>query len=215
MDPLTHALTGALVADALPFTKRLGYKAPLAATIAGMAPDLDMVPAFLANFPPKSFSFSGLFNVDLVIRLHRTYSHSFFCMAVAAIPLAYAAWRLSDRKGTWRQWGVMIALALFSHSILDISNPWGAQVLLPFSRARPTFSDLPLMDPFVLGVTGSVFILNHVLRDSYPDAALAGRRRYAWRTRTAAWLDARVGATTLGAIGATLVMVRLVLAWLA
>ncbi len=70
MDNLTHAITGALVCDAFPFIKQLGPKAPLAAAIIAAAPALDMVPAFIANFPPRAPSFHGLFDSACVNRLH-------------------------------------------------------------------------------------------------------------------------------------------------
>lgn len=215
MDSLTHTLVGALVADALPFTKRLGHKAPLAAAIAGAAPDLDMVPALLANFPWKSFSFTGLFDMDLVMRLHRAYTHSFPVMAVAVIPLGILAWRWSGRKGGWWQWCVMLALAFFSHSILDLTNIWGVRAWIPFTWEREAWSILPLMDPFIVGVGAAVFLLNHVLRDSYPDADLTARRHYAWRVKTAAFLNKRIGATAVGIIGVFLIAGRMVQAALA
>lgn len=214
MDSLTHALTGALIADALPFTKRLGHKAPLIAAIAGAAPDLDMAPALLAKFPWQSFSFTGLFDMGLVMRFHRAYTHSFFYMALAAIPLGFLAWRWSGKKGNWLHWLVMLALAFFSHTILDLTNPWGVRAWLPFTAERESWDLLPLMDPFIVAVGVGVFLLNHALRDSYPDPDLAVRRRYAWREKTAAFLNKRIGATAVGIIGVLLVAGRIVQAYL-
>jgi hypothetical protein len=89
MDNLTHALTGALVCDALPFTKRLGSKASWAAALVAAAPDLDMLPAIIANFPPTTFSRHALFAGELVRRFHGAESHSLFLYALVFIPLSY------------------------------------------------------------------------------------------------------------------------------
>jgi membrane-bound metal-dependent hydrolase YbcI (DUF457 family) len=209
MDSMTHCLTGALVCDAIPYTKRLGPKAPLVAAILGAAPDLDMVPAFLANFPPRQFSFHGLFDMDTVARFHRAYSHSFFYMTLAAIPLAWLAWRWSGRKGAVRHWLFLIIPALYSHTILDLTNPWGVRAWLPFSNSRSAFNVLPLYDPFIISVTAAVFLINHAFRESYPEdppGPVVYKQR--WRERTAAFLDRVARPTTVGVIGLILVAVH-------
>lgn len=211
MDTLTHALTGALVCDALPYTKRFGPKAPLVAAIAGIAPDFDMVPAMIANFPPKSLSFYGLMDEDLVTMLHRSYTHSFFYTALASIPLGWLAWRWSKKKGAWLLWSLMLTLSFFLHTILDLTNIWGVRAWLPFSRSLSGLSILPLTEPVILTVAGAVFILNHLLRDSYPASEPPEPLTPPWREKTAAFLNARIGTTALGIIGMAVVLGRI--AW--
>lgn len=209
MDNLSHFVTGALIADAIPFTKRLGPKAPMAAAIASASPDLDMLPAFIVNFPPTGLSFHGLFDMMTVMRYHRAYTHSFFYLALASVPLAYLAWRWSGRKGSWL---LLLLPAFFFHTILDLTNPWGVRAWLPFSDSRSAFNVLPLTDLFILGVSLAVFLINHVFRDSYPDSDNPRPLRQEWRRRSAAWLDAHIGATMVGMIGLALVVGKIVYA---
>lgn len=210
MDVLSHSLAGSLIADALPFTKRLGPKAPVVAVIAAVAPDIDLLPAFLANFPPKEFSSRGLFDWNVAHRFHRTYTHSFFVTTIASVPLGYAAWRWSGRKGHWWQWSLLIFLAFMSHIILDLTTIWDTKALLPFSDAPMAFSALPFIDPFLILVMGLVFILNHILRDSYRRADPA-KPIAEWRKKTAALVDRLGGATRVGVIGLLLVLGRIVI----
>lgn len=212
MDSLTHALAGALICDAIPYTKRLGPKAPLAAAVLGAAPDADMIPAFIANFPPREFSFHGLFDMDTVMRYHRAYTHSFLYMALAAVPLAWLAWRWA-KKGSFWQWLPLFVAALFSHTILDLTNPWGVRAWLPFSPSRSAFNVLPLYDLFIIAVGAATLLLNHAFRDSYPeDPGNPAPYRHAWRARSAALLDCVAPATAVGMIGLALVTGHVALA---
>lgn len=210
MDSLTHGLTGALVCDALPFTKRFGPKAPLAAAIASMAPDLDMLPAIIANFPPKSFSFFGLMNEEMVTVYHRSYSHSFFYMALASIPLGWLAWRWGKKLGSWPLWSLMLMLAFFLHTILDLTNIWGVRAWLPFSARSSAMGILPLTEPVILIAASAVFFLNHLLRDSYPDPNVPVPLQPNWRKKTSTFLNRVIGPTTLGALGMAVVVGRIV-----
>lgn len=198
MDALTHALAGSLVADALPFTRRLGYRAQVVAVVAGMAPDLDLAIPFIANFPPRSLSFFGLLDARLVGIWHRSYTHSFFYVALASLVLARAAKRLAGGRGRWWQWALLICLAMYSHILLDLTNPWGVRCWLPFSDYREAWTLMPLMDPFFTGLLGVVFIANHVLRTPFDDYQIP---RELWRrlqNRTAPRLDRFMGVTALG-----------------
>ncbi len=209
MDNLTHALAGALVCDALPFTRRLGPKAPFAAAIVAAAPDLDMVPALIANFPPVTLSFRGLFASEWVRRFHRAESHSLFLYALIFIPLAYLGWRWSRRKGFVRQRALLFLLCLLSHSLLDLCNRYGLRPWLPFSDSRYALGILSLFDIPLLIILGAAFVLNHVLRDSCredPGSPPPARR---WRARTAAWLNNRANPAAVGRIGAALIAGRI------
>lgn len=211
MDSLTHALAGSLVADALPFTRKLGRRAQIAAVVAGMAPDLDLLPAFIANFPPRAFSFHGLLDMGIVMRYHRAYTHSFFYTAIAAIVLGLVIRGLFHARGHWWHWALLLWLAVVSHIVLDITNPWSVRCWLPFSDRREAWSLMPLMDPFFTGLLGLVFIVNHFLRDPYynPDGGVP--LAPAWRQRTMAAVN-RLGGVSLLAWVATVLLVARV--WL-
>ncbi len=213
MDPLTHALTGSLIADALPFSRRLGPKAPLVAAFAAAAPDLDMLPAIIANFPPESLSYGELLNRDLVRQFHRGYTHSFLVTALASIPLGWAAWRWSGRKGSWPLWSLLILLAFFSHIVLDIVTPWGVKAYLPFSAERAVWGgQFALFNPSIMIVLGLVFIFNHVLRDSHADSPDALPAPGTWRRRTGELVDRLVHSELLGLVGVALIAGRILIA---
>ncbi len=209
MDNLTHALTGTLICDALPFTKRLGSKALWTAAIVAAAPDLDMLPAIIANFPPATFSRRALFAGEWVRRFHRAKSHSLFLYALIFIPLAYLAWRWSRKQGTLRQWAILILTCLLSHTLLDLNNRYGIRPWLPFSDARYALGIFSLFDVPLLIILGTVFVLNHVLRNSYRETPGSPSPPATWRTRTAAWLNARASVTAIGMIGVAVVAGRI------
>ncbi len=209
MDNLTHALTGTLVCDALPFTKRLGSKAPWAAAIVAAAPDLDMLPAIIANFPPATFSRRALFAGEWVRRFHRAESHSLFLYALIFLPLAYLAWRWSRKQGSLRQWALLVLICLLSHTFLDLNNRYGIRPWLPFSDARYALGIFSLFDVPLLIILGAAFILNHVFRNGYRDPLDSPPPAPSWRTRTADWLNHRASVTSVGMIGVAVVAGRI------
>lgn len=208
MDAFTHALAGSLAADLLPWTRKLGPKAQMAAALAGMAPDLDMAPAFVANFPPSELSFHGLFDRELVMLYHRAYTHSLFFTFLGAVLLAALARALG--AGSWRRWFPVLWLALLSHILLDYTNPWGVRALLPFDGERYALGLMPFIDPLFTGLLALGFILNHVLRDPFrkpEDPPL----RPAWRQRSAAGIDRLAG---VGTVAGTIVVLLFLRVWL-
>ncbi len=209
MDNLTHALTGALVCDALPFTKRLGSKAPWAAAFVAAAPDLDMLPAIIANFPPVTLSRRALFAGEWVRRFHRAESHSLFLYALICIPLAYLAWRWSRKQGSLRQWALLVLICLLSHTLLDLNNRYGIRPWLPFSDAWYALGIFSLFDIPLLIILGTVFVLNHVFRNGYCTLLDSPPPAPSWRSRIADWLNTRASVSAVGMIGAALVAGRI------
>ncbi len=212
MDNLTHALTGALICDALPFTRRLGSRAPWAAAFVAAAPDLDMLPAIIANFPPATLSRRALFAGEWVRRFHRAESHSLFLYALLFIPLAYLGWRWSRKQGSLRQWALLFLLCLLSHTALDLNNRYGIRPWLPFSDARYALGIFSLVDIPLLSILGAVFVLNHVLRNGYRDSPEPPPPSAAWHARIAARLNNRASVAAVGMIGLSLVAGRIFLA---
>lgn len=187
MDGLTHALTGSLVADALPFTRKLGRRAQIVAIAAGMAPDLDLVVGFIAKFPPTAFSFQGMLDE----RYHRTFTHSFFYTALAAVVLGFAIRGVFHARGRWWQWALLLCAAFFSHIILDITNIWDVYCWLPFSRRPEAWCLMPLQDLFFTGLLVLMFVVNHILYDPYHQPGVDAPLSPPWRERSAkimSWL---------------------------
>ena len=211
MDALSHALAGSLVADALPFTRRLGARAQLIAVVAGMAPDLDLAVPFIANFPPKSLTFFGLLDARLVPLWHRTYTHSFLYTALAALLLAFAARWIARGKGRWWQWALLIWLAVLSHITLDLTNIWDVRCWLPFSDQPEAWGLMPLMDPVFTGLMGLLFVCNHVLRDPYADPENPEPLKPAWREKTAPAVNRLIGVSPLAWVVVCLLVLRVLL----
>ena len=216
MDPMSHALAGQMIADALPFSGVLGEKAPLVAALAAMAPDLDLLPAVVAGFPP-TFAGDRLIVLDWSVarRFHRTYTHSFFFATLASPFLGWLAWRWSGRRGHWLHWSILVLLALYSHIVLDLTNSFGVRAWLPFSGGRPAWALLPLLDPPSIAVLLGVLFLNHVLRNSYAGPETVAARPDSWRKRVAGRINRLIRRECAAWIGFALVTVRiLAAAWL-
>jgi inner membrane protein len=133
MDTITQAVLGAAVGEAT-LGKKVGNKAPLWGTVAGIIPDLDIIP--------------GQF-MDTVTRLafHRGFSHSLIFTLIAA-PIA--GWLISKihRKENidWRPWTLLFFLGLFTHILLDCFTTWGTQVFWPFEY-RVAWNTIFVIDP--------------------------------------------------------------------
>ncbi len=149
MDPLTHALTGAVISDCW-FRRRLGPVATPFALVMGAIPDVDAA-AFLIS-------------VESAWANHRGVTHGFFTQIVAAPIFGYAGYRLSRRWGAWLLWSLLALLCLFSHTILDLATSWGTMPFAPFSNARCSWDIAPILDLFVLSLGAASFVFNRVLR---------------------------------------------------
>ncbi len=135
MDPVTHGLTGALIAEA-GFSRHLGRHSRLILTGAAMFPDLDIV-----------YRFAGL---PVYIANHRALSHSFVGLIVSGILIGGIAGRL-DEERRYLPWMAAIWVALFSHQILDLITSYGTVVLYPFSSTRYYFDWVFILDLFLSG----------------------------------------------------------------
>ena len=155
MDPVTHALSGAVLVCNLPPRYRAGWM-PLWGALVAACPDIDVL--FIKT--PLEY-----------ILWHRGPTHSLlgialFAVAAAAILLAgLALGRRHETPGTrpelsgWtmsRAWWLAFVLLLL-HVWLDCVTSYGTQVFWPFSDCRVRFSgvfivDLPLLLPLAAGV---------------------------------------------------------------
>lgn len=151
MDPLTHAFVATALADALPMPK-IGKRVTAFALFMGAVPDIDLAPAFFANFPANVLSAAPLFDPYWAV-LHRGVTHS---LVFAAVFGALAGWgfrRVWARSGTFRKWAGFAVLVLLSHIAIDLVSK-GVDLWAPFSDARVRIASLPLIDlPTLLPVT--------------------------------------------------------------
>ena len=143
MEPLTHALCGAVMACALPRRCRRWWF-PLWAAAVAASPDLDVL--FVHN--PLEY-----------IEYHRGITHSLVGGPVLALLAALLFVLLTRRKRpsfpdvtSWSlpaAWG-FACLLIFQHIWLDCMNSYGTQVFLPFSDYRVRWNALFIVDLLLL-----------------------------------------------------------------
>ncbi len=114
MENLTHTLVGLMMARC--GLEKTTVRGAGMMMLAANAPDVDAV-----------FWFNRLHYLDY----HRSYVHSLaFAPLVALLPMA-----LVRAQFTWKSYAAAIA-GVLSHILLDWTNPYGIQMLLPFSHRR-------------------------------------------------------------------------------
>jgi inner membrane protein len=132
MEPLTHALAGAVVGGAVAGPQRV-RRAALVGALAGIAPDLDFALTALAP--------SALPNL-----YHRTYTHALLAAPLWGLLAAIPFMRPLTARGRGRLVVAGTAAAVL-HGLLDASTAYGAALAAPFSIRRLAWPILPMLDP--------------------------------------------------------------------
>ena len=154
MDSITQATLGAAVGEAI-LGRRVGYKAPLIGAVIGTLPDLDV----LAN---------PFLTTVQQIYFHRSISHSFFAVIVAAPILGLLLNRYINSEQTgWKLWSKFSFWILFTHIFIDIPTTYGTQVFQPFSNYPLATDIIFIVDPlFTLPVLAGVILALFMRRAS-------------------------------------------------
>ncbi len=152
MDPLTHTLTGALLADS-----GIVRRPPLAATtliLAANLPDVDAL-TYLAG-------------ADAALALRRGWTHGvpagvlLPALLAAAVVAVDRRWRQRRRSRPAATFGSLLPLAYLgwaSHPLLDWLNTYGIRLLMPFDDRWFYGDTLFIIDPWLwLGLGGAVFL---------------------------------------------------------
>jgi len=152
MDTLTQITLGASVGEAL-LGKKLGNKAPIWGAVFGMVPDLDvLVNPFVSE-------------VQALV-IHRGITHSLLFSIVAAPLFGWVLhkyyWNNKSEVG-WRDWSLLVFLAIITHIFIDACTSYGTQVLQPFSNYSLSFNSIFIVDPFytlplMVGVLTALFL---------------------------------------------------------
>lgn len=134
MDPLTHALLGATVGQAL-CGGTLGKRALLWGAVGGVLPDLDMVA--VVTGPMGEFLH------------HRGPTHSLLLGLGGGLAIGYALGRrrAAAEPGTLAAWMGLLAASILSHPLLDLFTTYGIRLLWPFSNRRFALDAVPIVDP--------------------------------------------------------------------
>lgn len=182
MDPVSHSVTGCLLANSF-FTPRLGMKSVFLAGAAAAFPDVDMVLDHILDKAGYVGTISGLW-------LHRGITHTLLFHLLAAPILGYLCWRLADRKGMWPIWAMLSFLALASHSMLDNMNGFGTPYFAPFYSNIISWATLRVVDPLTVVILGLGF-LPCALTTAWDDNRIAKPGvKFAWMTESAhKWLS--------------------------
>ena len=160
MDPVTHAVLGASLAQAA-CGRRLGRTAALAGAVAGVLPDADV---FIRSAADPL----------VAVAAHRGFTHALVFVPVGAL-VAVLPWLLrpAGRAGgrglvLW----LAAAVAYLSHVLLDAATSYGTQLLWPFSDHRAGWDWIAVVDPaFTLPLAAG---LAWALRRRSAAPALAG-----------------------------------------
>ncbi len=129
MDPLTHALSGAVIARAVP-GKTLPWGSVGFLVLMAMAPDADFV--------------LRLFSDIVYLKYHRGITHSILLVPMWAW-LCYSIIPEQRRKYPIMPW--LIASVLGIHIFLDVITSYGTMLLSPFTDQRFTLDLIFIIDP--------------------------------------------------------------------
>ena len=157
MEPVTHLMTGAVLARA-GFNRKTAY-ATLAMTLAAEAPDLDVL--WRIRGPIAAFEH------------HRGWTHTFLGLPIEAAVVVGAVWlwhrgrgarEFSPRRkedGPPARWGILYLfaiVALLSHLLLDWTNNYGLRPFFPFNPRWYAGSFVFIFEPlmFLLLLTALV-----------------------------------------------------------
>lgn len=136
MDNLTHTLTGVLLARA--GLEKLSPRATAIALLAANTPDADILTAF-----------GGL--TEYFIH-HRGPTHAIvFAPFLAIAPVLVVAGIFRQRLPWFRAWLISLAV-IASHFLLDLTNPYGIRLLLPFSDAWPALDITHVIDVWIWAI---------------------------------------------------------------
>lgn len=159
MDPVTHGLAGALLAQA-GLRQRYGYQATIALTAGALLPDIDVLWS-----PAKSV---------VALETHRGFTHSL----VGAVGLALGLGLLLRLVGPDKRWVRLSALSLLGivagHLFLDLITSYGIQLYLPFSTARPALDLVFIIDLFLTLALLATLLTGFVWRGSAVAIARVG-----------------------------------------
>ncbi len=158
MDPITHTLTGVLVAES-GFRQRLGPAATVALAVAAEAPDVDYV--------------LRLWDPTMYLAHHRGLTHSILMAPALAALVAAACLPLSRERRFAPLFGVTL-LGVLMHICEDLVTAFGTMLLAPLSWHRFSLDWFFIIDPYFSGVLLGALVLAWAWRRRALLAARAG-----------------------------------------
>lgn len=162
MDPLTHALSGAVVARALP-TERHAIPPAVAMTVgllAGAFPDIDVVSRYLGPFA--------------FFEYHRGPTHSLILLPLWALGLGWLFAKLLRGRYDPRGLALISGMAVLAHILADLITAYGTMILAPLDWAPFSWPVTFILDPYFSGILLLALILALLMRRHGRPIALAG-----------------------------------------
>lgn len=207
MDPLTHILVGASVADVLSAPRRLGSGATWFSMFMAAAPDVDMAPALVVAFPANPFT-SALFDQRTALLYHRGWTHALPVMLIAGLAAGLAMNRLYGKGGNASGWIALAWTSLLAHSVLDMANG-PVRFWLPFRDGWMGWSAATEGNPLILLMLAVCFATNHPYEPKREPTLGTARAVAGFCRRLQSVVGSRIGPAALA--GATLAAAALVL----
>jgi inner membrane protein len=169
LEPITHFLTGAVLARA-GFNRKTAL-ATATMTLAAEAPDLDIV----GQLKGPIFGFAH----------HRGFTHSFLGLLLVSafvVGAIYVIWRIRGRKikdpKLPPRWGLLFVFAYvagLSHILLDFTNQYGVRPFWPFSERWYAWDIVFIIEPVLYILLLGALLLPAVL--SLVNEEIGARRK--------------------------------------
>jgi inner membrane protein len=163
VDPVTHALSGALLARATapdPGKARISTGARM---VAGL---------LAATFPDSDFVL-GYVSSAAYLTGHRGVTHSFLVLPLWALLLAWILAKFQRRKDvTWRDYIGVCALGVGVHILGDLITAFGTMIYAPLSDARVAWGTTFIIDLWFSGIILAGLLGSLVWRRSRVPATL-------------------------------------------
>lgn len=135
MDTITQITLGAAVGEAV-LGKKIGNKGAVWGAAFGVLPDLDVLA-------------SPFVSEVQALAIHRGLTHSLFFCVVAAPLFGWLLYRYHQKmEAGWRDWSLLVFLALLTHIFIDCCTSYGTQILQPFSNYSFSLNSIFIIDPF-------------------------------------------------------------------
>ncbi len=147
MDPVTHALSGATIIQAMPKAVRPAWMILWGALLA-ISPDLDI---FFLKTPLDYITYHRGFTHSLLGAVALAMLGSLFFLGITNFKRVGHAPYLGG-SGGWQFTGATVLgfIILLHHLWLDCVNSYGTQIFLPFSDYRVRLSGLFIVDPLLI-----------------------------------------------------------------
>ncbi len=175
MDTLTHALSGALIARALPqrfLSVRSRGEEPQAEASDIPERRRMLICAIAAAFPDIDFVANAASPLTYLLN-HRGVTHSLVMLPLWALLLSFLAALVFRHPRGWKAYIGVAAIGVLAHITGDLITSFGTMVFSPFSDARYAWGTTFIIDLWFSGIILAGLALSAVWKSSRVPAAAA------------------------------------------